>query len=159
MVYATPANGCAPLTNAGAIAGKIALIDRGTCTFVVKAANAQAAGAIAMVVADNVAGGPPAGLGGTDPTITIPSVRITLADGNTIKANLGAGVNATLGVDTTVYAGADAAGKALMYSPNPLQPGSSVSHWDTIAFPNQLMEPAINGDLFIAVDPPHDLTL
>jgi hypothetical protein len=28
-----------------------------------------------------------------------------------------------------------------------VQPGSSISHWDPIAFPNQLMEPAINGDL------------
>jgi predicted lysophospholipase L1 biosynthesis ABC-type transport system permease subunit len=36
--------------------------------------------------------------------------------------------------------------------------GSSVSHWDTIAFPNQLMEPAINGDLTHSVVPPNDLT-
>ncbi len=37
-----------------------------------KVKNAQVAGAIAVLVADNVAGGPPAGLGGVDPTITIP---------------------------------------------------------------------------------------
>jgi hypothetical protein len=30
---------------------------------------------------------------------------------------------------------------------NPVQPGSSVSHWDPIATPNLLMEPAINVDL------------
>jgi hypothetical protein len=34
-----------------------------------------------------------------------------------------------------------------MYAPNPVNPGSSVSHWDTIARPNQLMEPFINDDL------------
>jgi hypothetical protein len=34
-----------------------------------------------------------------------------------------------------------------MYSPNPVVSGSSISHWDTIAFPNQLMEPNINSDL------------
>ena len=31
------------------------------------------------------------------------------------------------------------------------QPGSSISHWDPIAFPNQLMEPALNPDLTHAV--------
>ena len=92
-------------------------------------------------MADNAAGAPPAGLGGTDPTITIPSVRITQADGNTLKANL-AGLNATLLLDLTVRAGSDpAGGRALLYTPNPVQPGSTISHWDTIAFPNQLMEP------------------
>jgi hypothetical protein len=34
-----------------------------------------------------------------------------------------------------------------VFTPNPLQPGSSVSHWDVSAFPNLLMEPVINSDL------------
>jgi hypothetical protein len=151
-------DGCTALTNAAAVLGNIAIIDRGTCGFVIKVKNAQDAGAIAVIIADNVAGSPPAGLGGTDPTITIPSVRVTLADGNMIKAQLGTGVNATLKLDTTVRAGADPFGKALMFSPNPFQGGSSVSHWDTSAFPNQLMEPAINGDLTHSVTSPSDLT-
>ena len=155
----TTFDACSPLTNAAAVAGNIALVDRGTCTFVVKVKNAQNAGAIGVVVADNAAGAPPAGLGGADPTITIPSVRITLADGNTIKANLASGVNATLGVDLAVYAGADPYGRALLYTPNPVQPGSTISHFDTIAFPNQLMEPAINSDLTHSVKPPQDMTL
>jgi hypothetical protein len=150
---------CSPLTNGAAIAGNIALVDRGTCAFVIKAKNAQNAGAIAVLVADNVAGGPPAGLGGADPTITIPSVRITLADGSAIKAQLGGGVNVTLGVDMSVRAGADENGFALLNTPNPVQPGSSISHWDPIAFPNQLMEPAINSDLTHSVEAPQDLTL
>ena len=150
---------CSPITNAAAVAGKIALVDRGTCGFNVKVKNAQDAGAVAVIVADNVAGGPPAGLGGADPTVTIPSVRITLADGNTIKAQLGAGVNATLGVDLSVFSGADALGRALVNAPNPVQPGSSISHWDPVAFRNQLMEPAINGDLTHSVTSPEDLTL
>jgi hypothetical protein len=151
-------DGGSPLTNAGAVAGNIALLDRGTCGFVVKVKNAQDAGAIAVLIADNVAGAP-AGLGGADPTITIPSVRISLADGNTIKAALGGGVNATLGVDLSIRAGADPEGRALLYTPNPVQPGSTISHWDTIAFPNQLMEPNINSDLTHSVKPPQDLTL
>ena len=53
----------------------------------------------------------------------------------------------------------DEAGRALVYTPNPVAPGSSVSHWDTSAFPNQLMEPSINADLTQSVEPPQDMTL
>jgi Zn-dependent metalloprotease len=87
-----------PFTNAGALAGKIALLDRGTCAFTLKVKNAQLNGAIAVVVADNVAG-PVAGMAGVDPTITIPSLRITLAHGNLLKGALPGGpVNVTLHV-------------------------------------------------------------
>jgi hypothetical protein len=150
--------------NITAVAGKIALIDRGVCSFVVKVKNAQNAGAIGVIIADNAAGSPPAGLGGTDPTITIPAVRITQGDGNTLKAALAtrsrahSGMYANLGLNLAVQAGADAAGRMLMYAPNPFQSGSSVSHFDVSAFPNQLMEPAINGDLLHAVTPPADMT-
>ncbi len=65
---------------------------------------------------------------------------------------------ADLGVNGAQYAGADVFGRALLYTPNPYQPGSSVSHDDTIAFRNLLMEPAINGDLLHQVVPPADLT-
>ncbi|HEY6327882.1 MAG TPA: S8 family serine peptidase, partial [Blastocatellia bacterium] len=40
----TPSQGCSAFTNAAAVAGNIALIDRGTCSFQAKVANAQAAG-------------------------------------------------------------------------------------------------------------------
>lgn len=88
-------DGCSALTNAAAVVGKIALIDRGTCGFTVKVKNAQNAGAVAVIIADNVPGTPPPGLGGADATITIPSVRVTLADANTFKANI-ATLNVTL---------------------------------------------------------------
>jgi hypothetical protein len=155
----TTTDGCSPLTNAAAVAGRIALVDRGLCGFSVKVKNAQNAGAIGVIVADNVAGSPPAGMGGADPTITIPSVRITLADGNAIKGQLGAGVSATLGVDPSRLAGADLLGRVFMNAPNPVQPGSSVSHWDPLTTPSQLMEPAINADLTHSLVPPRDLTL
>lgn len=157
---------CTPLSarNALAVNGRIALVDRGTCAFVIKAKNVQNAGAIGIVVVNNVSGAP-TGMGGTDPTITIPAVMISLADGNTLKSKLAqrsrtaSGVVANLGVYTDQqYAGADPSGRALMYTPNPYQLGSSVSHWDTIASPNQLMEPAINSDLTHSVVVPDDLT-
>ncbi len=158
--------GCNAYTGAAAAAlsGKIALVDRGTCTFVVKAKNLQNAGAIGMIVADNAAGSPPAGLGGSDPTITIPAVRITQADGVTLKtalktrSRLHSGMFANLGVNTALRAGADLAGHIMMYAPNPYQSGSSVSHYDVSCFPNQLMEPNINGDLTHEVTPNNDLS-
>jgi hypothetical protein len=39
-----------------------------------------------------------------------------------------------------------------MNAPNPVQPGSSVSHFTPDAFPNLLMEPALNGSIFDEVD-------
>ena len=94
---AISSNACEPLVNGGAIAGNIALIDRGACAFTVKVKNAQNAGAIGVIVADNVAGGV-AGMAGTDPAIVIPSLRVTLATGNLIKGELGNGVTARLHV-------------------------------------------------------------
>lgn len=157
---------CGPLTanDARAVSGKIALIDRGVCGFTIKVKSAQDAGAIGVLVADNVAGSPPPGLGGADPTVTIPSVRITLADGNALKAQLArrsrtnSGVFATLGLFGSDYAGADPAGRIKMFAPNPFQSGSSVSHFDSSASPNLLMEPSINADLTQVVFPPIDLT-
>jgi Zn-dependent metalloprotease len=89
---------CTPLVNGAAVVGNIALVDRGTCAFTIKVKNAQDAGAIGVIVADNVPG-PAAGMGGVDPSIVIPSLRVTLATGNLIKGELANGaVNATLGV-------------------------------------------------------------
>ena len=115
----TVTDACEALTP-GSLTGQIALVDRGTCGFVIKVKNCQDAGAIAVIVADNVAGCPPAGLGGADPTITIPSVRVTQADGNILKANL-VGQNVTLITDPAVKAGADAMNRVFMFSPNPFQ--------------------------------------
>jgi hypothetical protein len=81
----TTSDACEPLV--GFPAGAIALVDRGLCLFTVKAANAQAAGAIAMIVVNSVAGDPIT-LGGSDPAIAIPSVMVSLTDGSVIKAGL-----------------------------------------------------------------------
>ena len=67
-------------------AGKIAIIDRGSCTFVAKVKKAQDLGALMVIVANN-APGPAIAMGGADPTIEIPSVMVTSTDGNLFKAN------------------------------------------------------------------------
>ncbi|MEO8370076.1 MAG: hypothetical protein ABI806_12825 [Candidatus Solibacter sp.] len=64
----------------------------------------------------------------------------------------------SLKIDLSAYSGPDSSARAWMYAPNPFQSGSSVSHFDVSAFPNQLMEPSINGDLTHNVVPPFDLT-
>jgi 6,7-dimethyl-8-ribityllumazine synthase len=49
--------------------------------------------------------------------------------------------------------GRDAAtGRVQMYTPNPYEGGSSVSHYNTAAFPNLLMEPSINSGLPLTLD-------
>jgi hypothetical protein len=142
---------CSALVNGGA--GNIAVIDRGTCTFVSKSLLAQGAGAIAVIIVNNAAGPAPA-LGGFDASITIPVVSLSLADGTSLKtAMLGGPVNVTLGFDNTGNkSGADALNHVQIYTPNPFQSGSSLSHWDVSAYPNLLMEPAINNSLHASVD-------
>ena len=141
-------NACEPVANN--VAGKLVLVDRGGCLFTVKAKNLQDAGAIGMIVADSVAGCPAAGIGGSDPTIVIPSVRVTQDDGDILKDNL-AGMNVTLLVDPAQRAGMRN-GRVMMNTPNPFVSGSSVSHWDTSPTPDILMEPAINPSLSSDVD-------
>ena len=147
----TTSDACETILNSGQVAGKIALIDRGICPFVEKAARAQAAGAVAVIIGNNVAGSPP-GMSGSDPSIVIPVVSISLDDTNAIKGQLGVGVTATIGGDPTNIAGADLQGRPKLYAPNPLEPGSSVSHFDVSAEPNLLMEPFINHNLTKNVD-------
>jgi hypothetical protein len=153
-------DGCEAISTS--LSGRIALIDRGTCNFTVKAANAQAAGAVAVIIVNNVAGTAP-GLGGSDTSIRIPVVGLSLADGTAIKTQLAtATVNATVGLDTTRRAGTIVEGGvsyALVYTPTPVDPGSSVSHYDTSMSPNQTMEPFDTGDAPNTVSPPADLSL
>jgi hypothetical protein len=111
LVYADPAEACGPLNNASAIAGNIALVDRGTCEFTVKMANCLAAGAIAVVVVNNrdvnhaegifPIGMAPGSLGYQD----IPAVMITQPDGVKIKSGLAAGLNASITHDATPVLG------------------------------------------------------
>jgi hypothetical protein len=146
-------DGCEPLTNDGAIAGNIALLDRGVCAFTVKVHNAQNAGATGVLIADNVAANPPPGMSGADPAITIPSVRITLALGNSMKAILPGVVSVGFTpANPNGLQGADDAGRPQLYMPDPVQSGSSGSHYDTALSPNALMEPAINDSLHAALN-------
>ena len=89
--------GCTAIP-AGSLTGKIGLIQRGTCDFVVKVKNAQNAGAIGAIVYNAPTSAAIGNMGGTDATITIPSVLIDNPEGEYIKTHLTSNntVNVTL---------------------------------------------------------------
>ena len=114
-----------------------------------KARNATDAGAAAVIIYNNVANvnAAPPGMaddGVNGAFVLIPTVSVRRADGLAILGQLGAGVSADIGVDLAIRAGADALNRARVYAPFPVVGGSSISHYDTVAFRNLLMEPAIN---------------
>jgi hypothetical protein len=84
-------DGCTAPINT--VAGKVIIVDRGACPFEQKAGVAQAAGAIGLVIANNVAGPPPQMI--DEPTltatITIPLVGIAGADGAATRSAIAAG--------------------------------------------------------------------
>ena len=80
---------CEPLANTTDISGKIALIQRGGCTFETKIINAEDAGAKAAVVY-NIAGDPIV-MNGPFENVDIPAVMIGQADGDLILDELDAG--------------------------------------------------------------------
>ncbi|MFT3767714.1 MAG: M36 family metallopeptidase [Minicystis sp.] len=85
---ATVTDACQPITND--VSGKIALIDRGQCSFKQKAIYAQQKGAAGVIIVDNTPNEPPPPMGNGAPNgqVTIPVMSITLNDGNAIKAAL-----------------------------------------------------------------------
>lgn len=100
----TTDDACEAITNSAEVNGKIALIQRGICTFTDKVERAQAAGAAAVIIYNNPSNGDTVrGMTGT-PTlpITIPAILI----GNTLGQNI---VNASSNVTASIqpYAGED----------------------------------------------------
>jgi subtilisin family serine protease len=66
----------------GSLSGDIALISRGSCTFSTKVRNAEVAGAVAVLIVNNVAGDPiPMASDDTPNQPTIPAYMVGLEDG------------------------------------------------------------------------------
>jgi hypothetical protein len=148
----TTTDGCSAYTNPAEVAGRVALVDRGTCTFVQKALRAQEAGALAVVVANQE----PCGLspmGGESTDVRIPAVGINRTDGNAIRQLLAQGTaDASVSTDPSSRSGASQAGYVRLFVPCEVEPGSSMYHWDRSTTPNLLMEPNINEDLTHGLD-------
>ncbi|XXY50784.1 M36 family metallopeptidase [Sorangium sp. So ce269] len=82
-------DGCDPLTSD--VAGKIALVDRGGCTFALKTQNAQEAGAVGVLIANNRESDGAPRLAGDAPDVTTPAQSISLEDGRALRAALAGG--------------------------------------------------------------------
>jgi hypothetical protein len=96
---------CGPLVNGASINGQIAVLYRGACEFGTKALNAQNAGAVGVIIINNIPGAP-VGMGpGTDgPSISIPLVMISDADGAMLMDSIKAGaVTAFIGSKSGYY--------------------------------------------------------
>ncbi len=92
---APEADGCEPLLNAAALANRIALVERGQCSFVDKVRRAQDASALAVLViqSDAVAEPTSMGTGGSADIgdIVLPVLMISYAHGEALKSALTAG--------------------------------------------------------------------
>ncbi len=81
-------NGCTAFP-AGSLTGRVLLVDRGGCNVSIKGANGSAAGAVAVIVANNVAGDTPPVFGYGGGTVTVPTFTVTRAAGTLLKARAG----------------------------------------------------------------------
>ncbi len=83
---------CTAAFNAAQVAGKIAVVYRGTCEFGIKALNAQNAGAVAVIVVNNVPDAPINMAAGTNgASVTIPVFMVTQAVGAQINSAVRSG--------------------------------------------------------------------
>jgi subtilisin family serine protease len=80
---------------AAAVAGNVALIDRGAVTFYDKIRRAYAAGAVGVVIANNRPGDA-APMGGSGPLIPIPAIMVTQDMGTQFKADIAASKDVTI---------------------------------------------------------------
>lgn len=119
VVESQPLDGCAALTNAAAVSGNIVLMQRGTCSFAQKNANALAAGARAVLMFNNAAGDPIV-MGGI--AAPIAGVMVSLADGQAIAAQ--ATTDAASPVAATLGFGPDATKQDRIASFSSRGPGS-----------------------------------
>lgn len=83
---------CTLASNASELAGKIAFLYRGDCEFGAKSLNAQNAGAVAVLMVNNVPGGPvPMGVGAVGNQVTIPVVMVSNVDGAFLRQYVDSG--------------------------------------------------------------------
>lgn len=154
----TSTQACLPLINSAEVAGNIAFVRRGGCNFDDKVFNAQEAGAVAVILANNAGNslvfpGGDSLVGGELVELNIPVITVTMAVGDSLEAaSPGARIDLVQRLGTRTGSNSS---RLNLYAPDPVQSGSSVSHWTTEASPDLLMEPIINPNL----DRRLDLTL
>jgi hypothetical protein len=147
-------DGCEPFPAGSNIEGNILLVNRGNCTFIQKALNAQNAGARALLIANNAPGALTPG--GSDSGITIPTYGIPQLLGAQLR-QIQPLPTASIQFNPMIRAGTTA-GHVRLFAPTNFAQGSSVSHFDVSAVRNLLMEPSISPDIGRGLKNPDDLT-
>lgn len=143
IVKAAPYNACGALTNGSAISGKIALVERGNCEFGAKAKAAQDAGASAVIIVNNIDGGPIGmGAGAVGAQVTIPVLMISKEEG--------AAISTALDNSTTVNMVITKWGNNLSHDLGILNSGTS--KWHNYAIPGNQMVTASTQDPYKAID-------
>lgn len=111
-VRSTSPNPAAPLTNdacsalaPGSLAGFVAIVRRGTCSISAKVQFATAAGAVGVLIDNNVPGDPPSFSQDINfPGPYAPAMILGLADGNLIRSRLAAGETVNVSTGAAVAA-------------------------------------------------------
>jgi hypothetical protein len=90
VVVADPIDGCSPIANTEAVAGKLAVVVRGQCMFTNKGTNVEKAGALGMIVINRDTLDITRMWAGEREmrAITIPSVMVTGATGDALMASI-----------------------------------------------------------------------
>lgn len=143
---------CNPLVP---VPGALVLAERGVrsdaglfCLVSQRALNAQAAGAVGLVVKPSQSGtGPTSYTGDAGPGLTIPVWGISADDGASLETFISQGGERVSVDGDGRRAGENLAGDVLLYTPSTYSDGSSVGHWDSSASPPLLMMPTINPSL------------
>ncbi len=95
---------CTAPTNGAALAGKIAVLYRGTCEFGAKAKNAQDAGAIGVIIINNQGAPIAMGAGAQGVNVTVPTIMISTEDGAKLRSEVKAGnVRGFIGTKSGLY--------------------------------------------------------
>jgi uncharacterized protein (TIGR03382 family) len=162
-----PLDACNELTDASEINGKFALIERSladagvVCTFFSKSQRAADAGAIGVIIYDDV-GEALIEMPGT-PALSIPAAFISNRDGTILQGELAQGpVSAAFGTAAQVSNTDPSGTRVLLYTPPQVSSGSSVSHWNSNSYPHTLLlefanEPDIRFDMDFTPDVMSDL--
>lgn len=139
LVAATPLQACSLITSIVAMKGAVALVERGTCTFVDKAKAAQAAGAVAVLVFDDqaaayfVAFGDAGTNSGIIPTATMPrrlgqNMMAVLSAGRAVNITFGAATEPQYGFENLAsFSSQGPVGRDKRVKPDLVAPGTVTS--------------------------------
>lgn len=139
---------CSALTNRSEVFGRIVIVNRGGCIVITKVRNAQAAGAVAVLIQNTDEQLSLPGTSVDDPRVVIPSFSIYQSTGELIRQELARGVmiDATVTQNTRSSEFAGTSGTFLRMDPR------SLSHFSFDASPGLLMQPFFTAGMFDQLD-------